>query len=128
MSGGGAAFRFFDEMTTVKVIFKNLELLHGDMAMTDEFDQLFAKRMKIQEQNIEIVEKAYPDLCPDLRESLRTELENCQHTLKMLKEDDIFFEFRLKGKKTVTQKKEPMSKKQAKKAEREAKLPGKKRK
>ena len=128
MSGGGAAFGFFDKTTTVNVIFKNLELLHGDMANTYEFDQSFAKRMKIQEQNIKIVEKAYPDLCPRLQESLRTELENCQHTLKMLKEDDIFFEFRLKGKKTVTQEQKPMSKKQEKKAEREAKLPGKKKK
>ena len=128
MSGNGPEIHFFDQDTTANVILMQLNDLHVEMAGTDEFDQVFAKRMKIQEQNIKMVEKACPDLCAHLQESLRTELENCQHTLKRLKEDDVFFEFRLKGKKTVTQKEEPMSKKQAKRNEREAKLPGKKKK
>ena len=128
MSRNGPACPFFDVNATVNVIFENLNRLHGDMAKTDEFDLRFVTRMKIQENNIKVVEKACPNLCPHLQESLRTELENCQYTLKKLKEDDIFFDYRLentlKKKPPVTEKKTPMSKKQQRQMERQDKLPG----
>ena len=128
MSGNGAKIHFSDQDTTARVILMQLNQLHADMAGTENFDASFVKEINIQRKNIEVFEKHSTNLCSDLKVALRTELENCQHTLKMLKEDDIFFEFRLKGKKTVTQKEEPMSKKQAKMEKRKANLPGKKKK